>query len=90
MKPSFTDLLFVEFFAKTTKDVIVIHHIGTPKFTVFLGNQALANRIQYLDCGLTHTKNHDIKESLKEKAPQLASQIDQFDFGNYDGSDMKK
>lgn len=43
-----------------------------------------------LDCGCTHVTTESVQESLKAKAPQLAYEIDQFDFGTYDGSDMKK
>jgi hypothetical protein len=39
---------------------------------------------------LTHTKEKDVQAALKARAPQIADDIDQIEFGNYDGSDLEK
>uniref|UniRef100_A0A8H7N674 Carbonic anhydrase n=1 Tax=Bionectria ochroleuca TaxID=29856 RepID=A0A8H7N674_BIOOC len=45
--------------------------------------------IHHTNCGCTVITTADVRESLKSKYPQMADEIDQFDFGTYIGGDLE-
>ncbi|CAI6100950.1 unnamed protein product [Clonostachys chloroleuca] len=45
--------------------------------------------IHHTNCGCSVITTTDVRESLKSKYPQMADEIDQFDFGTYKGGDLE-
>ncbi|KAH8897955.1 carbonic anhydrase [Thozetella sp. PMI_491] len=58
----------------------------------FTKGQALKDVIiiHHTDCGCTHNSEEGLRDGLKAKNPEQALEIDQLEFGTYDGSSLEK